>query len=92
MAALKLLVVVMGALIVVGVGVLIYALATRVDGARASYADAKLMLPDGAKVLDMVAAGDRLVLRLALPDATERLLVVDLVHGRQVGALELVRP
>jgi hypothetical protein len=92
MAALKLLVVVMGVLIVVGIGVLVYALAARVDVARAPYADAKLALPDGAKVLDMTAAGDRLVLRLALPDASERLLVVDLVRGRQVGTLELVRP
>jgi hypothetical protein len=43
-------------------------------------------------VLDMAATGDRLVLRVALPDATERLLVVDLAHGRQIGTLELVRP
>jgi hypothetical protein len=40
----------------------------------------------------MTAAGDRLVLRIALPDASQRLLVVDLAHGRQIGALELVTP
>jgi hypothetical protein len=92
MAALKLLVVVMGGLIVVGVGVLIYAMAVRFEAPRANYADAKLALPAGARVIDMTASGDRLVLRVALPDATERLLVVDLVRGRQIGALELVRP
>jgi hypothetical protein len=92
MAALKLLVVVMGALIVVGVGVLIYAMAVRFEAPRGAYTDAKLALPAGARVIDMTAAGDRLVLRVALPDATERLLVVDLQHGRQIGALELVHP
>jgi hypothetical protein len=92
MAALKLLVVAMGVLIVLGIGGLIYGLATRFEVPRAGAVDGKIALPAGAKVLDMAAAGDRLVLRVALPDATERLLVVDLAHGRQIGTLELVRP
>jgi hypothetical protein len=92
MAALKLLVIVMGALIVVGVGVLIYGLAARLDPPRAGYGDAKIALPVGAQVVGMTAAGDRLVLRLALPDTTERLLVLDIARGRQIGTLELVHP
>jgi len=94
MAALKVLVVVMGVLIVAGVAVLIYALATRLDvaGANRPAFDGRLVLPPEAKIVDMTAAGDRLVLRIALPDRSERLLVVDLVRGRQIGALELVRP
>jgi hypothetical protein len=93
MAGLKVLVVVMGALIVVGVGVLLYGLATRLGPAGGGgAADGRIALPAGGKIVDMTASGDRLVLRVALPDTTERLLVVDLAHGRQVGALELVRP
>ena len=91
MAALKVLVVVMGVLIVIGVAVLIYGLATRLDVPRAAF-DGRLVLPPEAKIVDMTAAGDRLVLRVALPDRSERLIVVDLVRGRQLGALELVRP
>src|SRR5581483_5592572 len=91
MAALKLLVSVMGALIVVGVGVLIWGVATRLDLSRAGF-EAKLALPAGAKVVDMTASGDRLVLRLVLPDAAERLLVVDIAHGKPLGTLELTQP
>jgi hypothetical protein len=94
MAALKVLVVVLGLLIVVGIAAIIYGVATRLDlksGASAPVAG-RIALPAGGKIVDMTAAGDRLVLRVALPDATERLLVVDLAHGRQIGALELVRP
>ena len=91
MAALKVLVVVMGVLIVAGVAVLIYGLATRLDSPRAAF-DGRLVLPPEAKIVDMTASGDRLVLRVALPDRSERLIVVDLVRGRQLGALELVRP
>ncbi len=91
MAALKVLVVVMGVLIVIGVAVLIYGLATRLDGPRTAF-EGRLVLPPEAKIVDMTASGDRLVLRVALPDRSERLIVVDLVRGRQLGALELVRP
>jgi len=92
MAALKLLVVVMGVLIVLGLGAIVYGVATKLGGGTGGgYAD-KLTLPQGAKVLDMAASGDRLVLRVALPDASQRILVVDITRGRQIGALELVQP
>jgi len=93
MAALKVLVVVMGVLIVGGVGLILYGLATRMDLSRGGqFADGRIELPAGGKVLDMTAAGDRLVLRVALPDASERLVVVDLTRGRQLGTMELVKP
>lgn len=92
MAALKVLVVVMGVLIVAGVATIIYGLATRLDLSRPRFADGRLELPAGARIVDMAAAGEKLVLRVALPDARERLIVVDLARGQQVGTLELVRP
>jgi uncharacterized membrane protein HdeD (DUF308 family) len=92
MAALKVLVVVMGVLIVGGVAAIVYGLVTRLDLSRPRFADGKLELPAGARVVDMAATGERLVLRVALPDAHERLIVVDLARGRQIGTLELVQP
>ncbi|MEJ0067602.1 MAG: hypothetical protein WDO24_01350 [Pseudomonadota bacterium] len=83
------------------IAAIIYGLATRLEPARGTGAASgqagapiggRIELPAGGKIVDMTASGDRLVLRVALPDMTERLLVVDLAHGRQVGALELVRP
>jgi hypothetical protein len=92
MAALKVLVVVMGVLIVAGIGAIVWGIATRLDLSRPRFADGRIELPAGAKVVDMAASGERLVLRVALPDAGERLIVVDLSRVRQLGALELVRP
>ena len=92
MAALKVLVVVMGVLIVAAVAAIVWGLATRLDLSRPRFADGRLELPAGARVVDMAATGERLVLRVALPDAQERLIVVDLAHGRKVGTLELVHP
>ena len=92
MAALKVLVVVMGVMIVVGVGVLIWGIATRLDLTKAQPVDGRIALPAGAKVLDMTSSGDRLVLRVVLPDQSERLIIVDLARGRPLGSLELVRP
>ncbi len=91
MAALKVLVVVMAVLIVAGIGAIVYGIATRLDLSRPSFADGRIELPAGARVVDMAAAGERLVLRVALPDARERLIVVDLARGRQLGALDLAR-
>lgn len=92
MAALKVLVGVMGVLIVLGVGAIVYGIATRLDLSRPAGFDGKVELPAGARILDMTASGDRLVLRVALADGSERLVVVDLARGRQLGALELVKP
>jgi hypothetical protein len=92
MAALKVLVAAMGVLIVLGVAAIVYGIATRLDLGRPVALDGRIELPAGGRILDMTASGDRLVLRVALPDASERLIVVDLARGRQLGALELVKP
>jgi hypothetical protein len=91
-AALKVLVGVMGVMIVVGVGVLIWGIATRLDLSKTPAVEGRVALPAGATVLDMTSSGDRLVLRVALPDRSERLIIVDLARGRPLGSLELVRP
>ena len=97
MAALKILVGVMGVLIVVGVAAIVYGIATRLDLSRPHALEGvalegKIALPAGGRIVDMTSAGDRLVLRVALPDASERLIVVDLARGRQLGTLEVVKP
>jgi hypothetical protein len=92
MAALKVLVGVMSVLIVLGVAAIVYGIATRLDLGRPVALDGKVELPAGGRIVDMTAAGDRLVLRIALPDASERLVMVDLARGRQLGTLEVVRP
>jgi hypothetical protein len=92
MAALKVLVGVMGVLIVLGVGAIVYGIATRLDLSRPVAFEGKVQLPAGGRILDMTASGDRMVLRVATSDGGERLIVVDLVHGRQLGVLDLVKP
>ena len=92
MAALKVLVGVMSVLIVLGVAAIVYGIATRLDLSRPVALEGKVELPAGGRIVDMTAAGDRLVLRVALPDASERLVVVDLARGRQLGTLAVVRP
>ena len=92
MAALKVLVGVMSVLIVLGVAAIVYGIATRLDLSRPVALDGKIELPAGGRILDMTSSGDRLVLRIALPDASERLVVVDLARGRQLGTLEVVKP
>ena len=92
MAALKILVGVMGVLIVLGVAAIVYGIATRLDLSRPVALDGKVELPAGGRIVDMTSSGDRLVLRVALPDASERLVVVDLARGRQLGTLEVVKP
>lgn len=93
MAALKLLVVVMGILIVLGVGLLFYGLATRLEPLRgAGFADGRVELPAGGHIIEMAAAGDRVVLRVGLADGAERLVVVDIARGRALGTVLLARP
>jgi hypothetical protein len=91
MAALKVLVVAMGVLIVLGVGAIVYGIATRLDLSKPVAFDGRVELPAGGRILDMTASGDRLVLRVAMPDGGERLILVDLSRGKALGALELVK-
>jgi hypothetical protein len=51
--------------------------------------DVTLAIPAGARVSDFSASGDRLVLRVVMPDQEQRLLVVDLINGTLLGTIRL---
>jgi hypothetical protein len=95
MRALKLLVVGMGVLLVLGTGALVWAVVYRVNHPRPSPVTASkagttvIDLPPGGRVESSEVAGDRLVLRLALPDGSGRLLIFDLHNGAPIGTIEL---
>ena len=85
--ALKAVVVIMGLLIVLGTGTLVYLLAS---GLRATPQPASsIALPPGAAVAEMVGLGDRLALHLKQPGAPDRILIVDPARGRVVGTITL---
>jgi hypothetical protein len=88
MAALKIVVVALGVMIVLGTGLLVYMLAT---GGRngASVASASIALPKGAAVAGMAGLGDRLALHVTQPGAPDRIMIVDPAHGRILGTITL---
>ncbi|HEV8029467.1 MAG TPA: DUF6476 family protein [Stellaceae bacterium] len=95
MAALKVLVVVMGIMLVAGVAVLLAAIAARVShkgsdaGAPQPFAAVPIDIPPGARVEAMSAGPDRLVLDLVLADGTRALVVIDLTTGHRLGTIPL---
>ena len=88
---LKVIVVVMGVLIVFGVIGMFVGLMYKMDSDK-GFQPTALELPSGARLLEMTGVGDRLVLRAALPDGAERLLVIDPKRGRTVGVMDVARP
>ncbi|MDP7539407.1 MAG: hypothetical protein QF726_02925 [Alphaproteobacteria bacterium] len=81
--ALKALVIGMGMLIVIGVTVIVVTVFNRTqDRARDVEAPERLdvAIPAGAKLLEMVPNGQRLVLRLETPDG-DQIMVVNLRSG-----------
>lgn len=95
MKAIKGLVAVMTLLLVAGLGLLGWGLsnqAARIGGARPAASDGfgtvAVPLPAGARVEQVLAVGDRLVLRLA-GTGPERLLVLDPSSGTVAGGFEL---
>lgn len=97
MAALKLLVVAMGVLLVGGVVVLAIAVADRVNHPRPTTPAAAtnrplastLDLPAGAHVVGAEASGDRLVVRVDLGGGGEELIVVNLATGAPISTVTL---
>jgi hypothetical protein len=49
----------------------------------------ELSLPRGARIEDMVAEGDRLILHLRLPGGQYQIMIVDLADGSRLGTLNL---
>lgn len=95
MRALKILVIVMGVMIVVGVAVLVSVIIGRVSGAASTarpFVGAPIDLPPGARIEGMTADANRLVLRLALPDGASELVVIDLATGARLGTIPLRAP
>ena len=103
MRALKAFVIGMAILLSVGVVVVVVAIVQRAGdvgvpapepvaaSALPSFDKSRLVLPAGAEIVDMVAEGERLILRLRLAGGGEQLIVLDLGSGRTLGTVELER-
>ncbi len=107
MRALKAFVIGMAILLTVGVVVVVVAIVQRAGevggpapatasspapvAALPGFDKARLVLPAGAEIVDMVAEGERLVLRLKLAGGGERLIILDMASGRALGTVELER-
>ena len=100
MKALKVLVLLMTLLLVAGLGLVGYGVLNRTPHAKAGRADASatpaadfgevaVPLPVGARIEQLVVAGDRVVLRL-VGAGPERLVVLDPAAGRVAGGFVLV--
>lgn len=102
MKALKALVIFMTVLLVAGLGLLGWGLATKGERlhraanapaaalpATASFGDVAVPLPAGARIEQMAVVGNRVVLRITAADA-ERLVVLDPAAGRVDGQFILV--
>jgi Family of unknown function (DUF6476) len=92
MQALKILVSVMGALIIVGTVIVVVTIAQRMSrgGAAPGFGKAALVLPQGCHVVEMTAAGAKLALRLGDGPGCQGIVIVDPETGRETGRLELL--
>ncbi|HZT19029.1 MAG TPA: DUF6476 family protein [Dongiaceae bacterium] len=93
MQGLKILVVVLGVLILVGLAVVIVTIASRLKGpagARPGFGAASLLLPKGCRVVEMTPAGARLALRLGEGPDCQLILFLDPETGREAGRLSLL--
>jgi len=95
MRALKVLVVVMGVLLVAGIIALAMAVAARIERggtastlAKASTGPLHEALPAGSRVVAAELSGDRLMVRVALADGGEQLLLYDAKNGALVAVIE----
>jgi hypothetical protein len=97
MQALKSLVIALGVLILIGAGVVAVTLYKRVAvnsaaspaaSAGPGFGTQKIEIPEGAHLDEVIASGDRLILRLRLADGSPRILVVDLITGAPLGELD----
>ncbi len=99
MRALKVLVVVMGVMLVGGTAALIIAIIDKASHRAAStttalapsrgFERATVALPEGAKVVSTEIVGDRLLLRAALAEGGEQLILLDLRNGERLGMVEV---
>ncbi len=101
MRALKALVIILGILLVGGTATLIAGLVLRSSPPRVARPVAELPappfesafdLPAGATIRAADVAGERLLLRIALADGGERILILDIGSGARLGTIELRAP
>lgn len=90
MQALKVLVIVMGALIVLGLALVAYGLATRLAKDRTAadgFGDVDLPLPAGCVIAGARAEAGRLVVRADGPveRGCQQVVIIDLAEGRILG-------
>ena len=91
---LKVLVIVMGLLIVAGFVVIAAEIARRMSTPNAGRAPAgaafseRIALPPGARVVTMVAAGDRLVVQVETPGGPSAAYIVDPRNGALLGIVD----
>ena len=57
-----------------------------------AFGTAEVSVPDGCRVMEMVPAGERLLLRLGSIERCNRILVVDLRSGALLGSIALTAP
>ena len=62
------------------------------DQTLPAFGDMSVKLPEGCRVVEMVPAGDRLLLRLGSLPRCNRILVVDLATGGLLGSIDLTFP
>lgn len=95
MQALKFLVIVMAVLILGGIGLLAYGLATRLDeGGGAVFEAIELPLPPGCTIAGTEVSENRLVLRFEglAERGCQQVVVVDMTSGRILGQVRGVPP
>ena len=96
MRALKVLVIVLGVMIVAAAGLVVYGIVNKLGdlavadrGASRSFGERTVELPPGAEVKTFVVEAGRLVIHLILAEGGERLLILDLETGQQLGTIML---
>jgi hypothetical protein len=100
MRALKVLVVILGVMIVVVAGLVVYGMVTKFSNLTGSnadttghsseiFADQIISLAPTAKVIDYVANETRLVIRVSDSEGGVRFLIFDLSTGKQMGSIRL---
>ena len=89
MRALKALVIGMGVLIAAGLATVVVTIANRTLDGGGPPTEAAFALPPGAEVLETALDGDRIALRLRLPDGTTAIHVFDLATGRRVATARI---
>ena len=97
MQALKALVIILGILILIAFGFLAYGVATKFGGskptvaAEGAFAENRVALSAGARVVETTFGGGRIILRVVEPDGAEALVLIDAATGVRVGLVHLDR-